>query len=381
MKKIFMLACLFVLSMGMFAQDKKTVPAPSNMHGCDYPRLDEDRCAYFRIFAPEVKQLQVDICGKKYDMQKDEEGWWTATTDPLVVGFHYYFLLVDGFSVIDPMSCTFFGCSRMSSGIEVPEGEEGDYYRPQAVPHGQVRTCTYYAESHQCYRRCVVYTPADYDQNTDRRYPVLYLQHGMGEDETGWSTQGYMYNIMDNLIAAGTCEPMIVVMESGDLETGYTPPAGKTFDEVKDELATYGFSFITLLLQDLIPMIDSTFRTKADRENRAMAGLSWGGYQTFSTVLPNLDKFAYLGTFSGALFNVDLATCFDGVFSDAKKFNDQVHYMFMGCGTEENFGTADMVSTLRKAGIHVDYYESQGTGHEWLTWRRCLKEFVPHLFR
>ncbi|WP_278504108.1 sialate O-acetylesterase [Phocaeicola barnesiae] len=355
-----------------------TVAAPSNMHGCDFPRLDKDNRAYFRIFSPDVKRMQVDICGKKYEMSKDEQGWWTAKTEPLVVGFHYYFLLVDGFSVIDPMSTTYFGCSRMTSGIEVPEGKEGDYYRPQQVPHGQIRTCTYYAETQQRFRRCVVYTPADYDKNKKKRYPVLYLQHGMGEDETGWSTQGYMYNILDNQIAEGKCEPMIVVMESGDIEVGFRPRPGK---DVNEERNLYGSSFTTLMINDLIPYIDETFRTYTDREHRAMAGLSWGGKQTFDITLTNLDKFAYIGGFSGAIFGVDVKTAFNGVFTDAKAFNKKVHYLFLGCGTEENMGTEALVKSLRGMGINVDYYVSQGTAHEWLTWRRCLNEFIPHLFK
>lgn len=355
-----------------------TVAAPSNMHGCDFPRIDKDNRAYFRIFSPDVKRMQVDICGKKYEMSKDEQGWWTAKTEPLVVGFHYYFLLVDGFSVIDPMSTTYFGCSRMTSGIEVPEGKEGDYYRPQQVPHGQIRTCTYYAETQQRFRRCVVYTPADYDKNKKKRYPVLYLQHGMGEDETGWSTQGYMYNILDNQIAEGKCEPMIVVMESGDIEVGFRPRPGK---DVNEERNLYGSSFATLMINDLIPYIDETFRTYTDREHRAMAGLSWGGKQTFDITLTNLDKFAYIGGFSGAIFGVDVKTAFNGVFTDAKAFNKKVHYLFLGCGTEENMGTEALVKSLRGMGINVDYYVSQGTAHEWLTWRRCLNEFIPHLFK
>lgn len=355
-----------------------TVAAPSNMHGCDFPRLDKDNRAYFRIFSPDVKRMQVDICGKKYEMSKDEQGWWTAKTEPLVVGFHYYFLLVDGFSVIDPMSTTYFGCSRMTSGIEVPEGKEGDYYRPQQVPHGQIRTCTYYAETQQRFRRCVVYTPADYDKNKKKRYPVLYLQHGMGEDETGWSTQGYMYNILDNQIAEGKCEPMIVVMESGDIEVGFRPRPGK---DVNEERNLYGSSFATLMINDLIPYIDETFRTYTDRDHRAMAGLSWGGKQTFDITLTNLDKFAYIGGFSGAIFGVDVKTAFNGVFTDAKAFNKKVHYLFLGCGTEENMGTEALVKSLRGMGINVDYYVSQGTAHEWLTWRRCLNEFIPHLFK
>ena len=307
-----------------------------------------------------------------------DSGWWSVKTDPLPVGFHYYFLLVDGFRVVDPSSCTFFGCCRMASGIEIPEGAEGDYYRPQQVSHGQVRSCTYYSEAKKEFRRCMVYTPAEYESHPKKRYPVLYLQHGMGEDETGWSTQGYMHYIMDNLIATGKCVPMLVVMDSGDVETPFVPRPGK---DVNEERALYGASFYDVILKDLIPMIDRTFRTKTDREHRAMAGLSWGGHQTFQTALPRLDMFSYIGGFSGAIFGLDVKTCFDGVFADAGKFNKKVHYLFLGCGTDEQMGTKQLVESLRKLGINVAYYESQGTGHEWLTWRRCLKEFVPHLFK
>lgn len=357
---------------------KSTTPASTNMHGCDFPRLDKENRAYFRIHSPHVKRLQVDICGKKYDMSKDENGWWTVKTEPLVVGFHYYFLLVDGFSVIDPMTTTFFGCSRMAGGIEVPEGEEGNYYRTQHVPHGQVRTCTYYSETQQRFRRCVVYTPAEYETKPKKRYPVLYLQHGMGEDETGWSTQGLMYNIMDNQIAEGKCVPMIVVMESGDVEVGFRPRPGK---DVNEERNLYGASFAKLMINDLIPMIDKTFRTYTDREHRAMAGLSWGGKQTFDITLTNLDKFSYIGGFSGAIFGLNVEDAFNGVFTDASAFNKKVHCLFLGCGTEENMGTAQLVKSLRDMGIRVASYESQGTAHEWLTWRRCLNEFLPNLFK
>lgn len=363
------------------AQDimKDTQAAVTNVPGYEYPRLDNERRAHFLFYAPACSRMQVDICGKKYDMQKDAKGFWTATTDPLVVGFHYYFLIVDGVQVCDPSSETFFGCCRESSGIEVPEGEEGNYYRPQqGVPQGQVRSVSYYAESQKSFRRAMVYTPAEYETSGKKRYPVLYLQHGMGEDETGWCTQGRMQFIMDNLIASGKCVPMIVVMESGDVKAPFVPRRGKN---VNNERNLYGASFYDVILKDLIPMVDKTFRTKSDRQNRAMAGLSWGGHQTFNTVLPNLDMFSYLGTFSGALFGVDLKTCFNGVFADAKKFNKQVNYMFMGCGSEEIFGTEKMVNELKEMGIEVDFYESPGTHHEWLTWRRCLKEFLPHLFK
>lgn len=356
-----------------------TEPALNNVPGNDYPRLDKERRAYFRLSAPHAGRVEIDICGKKYPMTRDAQGVWTGHTDPLVVGFHYYFLLVDGVSIVDPAVYTYFGCCRMSGGIEVPEGPEGDYYRPQqGVAQGQVRSCSYYAASQKKFRRAMVYTPAEYEKKAKKRYPVLYLQHGMGEDETGWSTQGYMQHIMDNLIASGECEPMIVVMESGDVQAPFRPRRGRNADE---ERSRYGASFYDMMLNDLIPMIDATFRTKADREHRAMAGLSWGGHQTFNTVLPNMDKFSYIGTFSGALFGVDLNTCFNGVFADSGRFNKEMHYFFMGCGSEENFGTERMVSELKKLGINVELYVSPGTHHEWLTWRRCLKEFVPHLFK
>jgi enterochelin esterase-like enzyme len=200
----------------------------------------------------------------------------------------------------------------------------------------------------------------------------------MGEDGSGWSRQGGMQHIMDNLIASGECEPMIVVMENGDVQAPFRAKPGQSMAEAH---AQYGASFYEVIIKDLIPMVDNTFRTKTDRWNRAMAGLSWGGFQTFNTVLPNLDKFAYLGTFSGAIFNLNLKECFNGVFTDADKFNKEVGYFFMGCGSDENFGTERMTDELKKMGIDVTFYESQGTAHEWLTWRRCFKEFVPHIFK
>ena len=362
----------------MRANKAGLIPSETNLPGSDSPSLDMENRAHFTIFAPKTSSIVVDVAGKKYPMEKDIHGVWTCVTDPLVVGNHYYFLEVDGFRVSDPNTYTIFGCSRMASQIEVAEGTEGDYYRPQmGVAKGQVRSVEYYSESQKQWRRAMVYTPAEYE-TSKKKYPVLYLQHGMAEDETGWSTQGRMNHIMDNLIASGECEPMIVVMESGDIEVGFSPRRGKNVEEQRMQ---YGASFYTVILEDLIPMVEKTFRCKTGRENRAMAGLSWGGFQTFNVVLPHLDKFAYLGTFSGALFGIDVKTCFDGVFQDADKFNKQVKYFFMGCGSEENFGTEKMTSDLKSMGINVEFYVSPGTHHEWLTWRRCLRQYLPHLFK
>ena len=223
----------------------------------------------------------------------------------------------------------------------------------------------------------MVYTPAEYElqKNAKKRYPVLYLQHGMGEDETGWSKQGHMQHIMDNAIAKGEAVPMIVVMESGDIKA---PFRGGNNQAGRSE---YGASFYPVLLNDLIPYIDNNFRTKSDRENRAMAGLSWGGHQTFDVVLPNLDKFAWLGTFSGAIFGLDVKTAYDGVFANANEFNKKVHYMYMNWGEEDFIKSGDIVKQLTELGVKVDSNESKGTAHEWLTWRRGLNEFIPHLFK
>lgn len=367
-----------LLLTGGMAFSQSTVTVPTAEPGNEYPKVDADCCAYFSLRAPDAQKVQVDCGGKKYDMQKDDTGVWTIKTNPLMVGFHYYSLIVDGVSFADPASESFFGCCRMSSGIEIPEGKDGDYYRPQQVAHGQVRSCIYYSTITGKHRRCMVYTPAEYDNKTSRRYPVLYLQHGMGEDETGWSTQGFMYNIMDNLIAADKCVPMIVVMDNGDVKAPFIPAKGQSRE---DAMAQYGASFEKVIIKDLIPMIDKQFRTLTDRDNRAMAGLSWGGHQTFDVTLTNLDKFAYIGGFSPAIFALDVKTCYDGVFKNATDFNKKIHYLFLGAGSEENMGTKTVVNSLKGAGIKVNYYESPGTLHEWLTWRRCLKEFVPNIFK
>ncbi len=352
------------------------VTAETTIPGNEFPKVDSERRAYVRLFAPQAKRVELDICGKTYDMQRDEKGVWTGVSDPLVVGFHYYFLKVDGVSVVDPATETFFGCCRQSGGIEIPEGTEGDYYRPQlGVAHGQVRSIYYYAKATGEWRHAMVYTPALYETKVKQRFPVLYLQHGMGEDETSWSKQGHMQHIMDNLIAQGEAVPMIVVMESGDVKApfrGGDNRAGRS---------QYGATFYRIMTEDLIPYIDTNFRTLSDREHRAMAGLSWGGHQTFDLVMANMDKFAWMGGFSGAIFGFDIDKTYDGAFKNADEFNKKIHYLFLSCGSEENFGTGNLVNTLRDAGINVDYYVSPGTHHEWLTWRRSLRQFVPHLFQ
>ena len=343
--------------------------------GNDFPKVDAQRRAYFRINAPQAKKIIVDICSKQYEMQPQGNGVFMAVTDPLPVGFHYYFMNIDGVNFIDPASETFFGTNREAGGLEVPEGPEGDYYRPQqGVPAGCVRSIYYYSKEQSKWRHAMVYTPAEYDQKQGfkKRYPVLYLQHGMGEGETSWTLQGKMQHIMDNAIASGEAVPMIVVMESGDIKAGM----GRG-----QSMADYGASFYPVLLNDLIPYIDANFRTKTDRDNRAMAGLSWGGHQTFDIVFNNMDKFAWLGTFSGAIFGLDLKTAYNGVFTNAEEFNKKIHYMYMNWGSEDFIKSGDIVKGLQEMGIKVEGKQSEGTAHEFLTWRRGLHEFIPHIFK
>ena len=356
------------------------VTAENAIPGNEFPKVDSQRRAYFRIQAPQAKKVVVDICSKKYDMQPQGNGVFMAVTDPLPVGFHYYFLNIDGVNFIDPASETYFGCNRECGGLEVPEGPEGDYYRPQqGIAHGQVRSIYYHSPNSKFgeWRHALVYTPAEYElaKNAKKRYPVLYLQHGMGEGETSWMLQGKMQHIMDNAIGKGEAVPMIVVMESGDIKQ---PFGGGNNQAGRSE---YGASFYPVLLNDLIPYIDANFRTKTDRDNRAMAGLSWGGHQTFDVALTNLDKFAWIATFSGAIFGLDVKTAYDGVFANADEFNKKVHYMYMNWGSDDFVNSQSIVDGLRQLGIKVDSSVSQGTGHEFLTWRRGLHEFIPHLFK
>ncbi len=354
-------------------------PAVTNIPMSQFPKITADKRGMFQVKAPGAKNVIVDICNKKYTMQDDGKGNWTATTDPLVVGPHYYFIEVDGARVSDPSSRTVYGCGVYASEIEVPEDPEVSAYSAfnKDIPHGQVRLCQYWSNTENKMRQCYVYTPAEYETNPKKRFPVLYLQHGMAENQTGWHTQGRMANILDNNIAAGKATPMIVVMDNGNCDYGFGA-------NPNEDRAGFGASFFKVIVNDIIPYIDTTFRTKADRENRAMAGLSWGGYQSFEIAMNNVDKFSHLGSFSGALFMVGQGgydKAYNGVWADAAKFNKQFHTVFLGTGTEENLGTKGVNENLNKQGIKTVYYESEGTAHEWLTWRRCLNEFVPLIFK
>jgi enterochelin esterase-like enzyme len=372
-----------------------SIPAPSNIRGAQYPRIHADLRVTFRIKAPDAKKVEFAFfTPKRYPAEKDKDGNWTATTDPQVAGFHYYRVFIDGAEVSDPSSEMFYGTGKMTSGIEIPE-KGVDFYLPKDVPHGEVRERWYHSKTTQQWRRIFVYTPPDYDSNRERRYPVLYLQHGGGEDERGWSNQGRVGFILDNLIAERKAKPMIVVMEQGYArrpgDPAPTPPArpapGQNRRAPRD-FSRFFAAFEEVMVNDLIPMIDAAYRTIPDRENRAMAGLSMGGMQTFQITLKHLDLFAYIGGFSGAGggfggASFDPKTAHNGVMADAGEFNKKVRLVWLGIGTAEGRmyeGIKSYHQALDKAGIKHVYYESPGTAHEWLTWRRCLHEFAPLLF-
>ncbi len=354
-------------------------PALTNAPGVEFPRVDSQLRAIFQVEAPNAQKVQLDL-GSVYDMVKSDDGIWTVTTKPLDPGFHYYYLIIDGYRFSDPASESFFGIGKMMSGIEIPAPDD-DFYSPKQIPHGQIRECYYYSKVSKGYRRFYVYTPAEYEKNLKTHYPVLYLQHGMGEDERSWGTQGKVNIIIDNLIAQGRCKPMIIVMSDGDIDVMFRPKPGEDVNEGRQR---FGANFTPILLNEIIPYVENTFRVLTDRENRAMAGLSWGGFQTFQITLNNLDKFSYIGGFSGAgMFSpqTDLKTVYNGVFSDSTAFNKKVHVFFIGIGSKEGQRMKTLSKTLKKAGIHNIYFESEGTAHEWLTWRRCLYQFAPMLFK
>jgi enterochelin esterase family protein len=387
-QRIFLSMLLSVAAMLLCAtcsaqSDDTFQPATTNVPNAQYPRIVADSRVEFRIKAPDAQKVQAQVGTlPAIDMVKGSDGVWTVTTPPVVPGFHYYYLTIDGVTVDDPASYTYYGVGKDSSGIDVPE-HGVDFYLLKDVPHGEVRERWYHSRTTGTWRHLVIYTPPDYDSNPKARYPVLYLQHGSGEDETGWVKQGHANFILDNLIAAGKARPMIIVMSNGyATRAGAVPPAGQAPGPrmpsgLEDEI-----------LNDTIPLIDSTYRTIPDQSHRAMAGLSMGSAQTLQITTAHLDKFAYIGAFSGANFGggpIDLNTAYSGAFADPAAFSRKVKVLFVGIGTAEpdriRSGVLTLHETLEKAQVKHIFYEAPGTAHEWQTWRKDLFQFAPVLFQ
>jgi len=360
-------------------------PSSVNQAGKPYPQVNSERRVRARVQAPQAQSVLLDLGGVKYPLTKNDAGVWTGDSKPQDEGFHYYQLVVDGAQVPDPNSLYFYGASRWGSGIEVPAHDE-DSYALKNVPHGQLRQTLYYSPSAKSVLRCFVYTPPDYDRDPTKRFPVLYLQHGGGEDETGWGQQGHAGLILDNLIADGKAKPFIIVMASsyvpgsnmfGGGGTGTNTPESTLSRRIAGPGGrSFNFNaFAKVLIEELIPYIDANYRTLADQPHRAMAGLSMGGMQTHSIALANLDKFSHLGIFSGGVITTNEIT-------DLEAFKQQVKLVFISYGSREKGAAGKAgVESLRAAGINGVWYESPQTAHEWMSWRRSLYQFAPLLFQ
>ncbi len=357
--------------------------SPYNLYGAKYPRIEADGRVTFRFKAPNAKRVQVSIVNVPFDMVKGDDGVWTYTSEPQDKGYHNYWMLVDSSIVLDPATDGFIGYSHLCNGFEIPD-PEGGFYELRDVPHGTVLIKNYFSRTTNAWRRLYVYTPPGYETNGSTRYPVLYLQHGGGEDERVWIEMGRTNIILDNMIAEGKVKPMIVVMEtSAAYKPGEAPPqpppprpaqpvAGQTTQPPRARMT---FSFDTyrqVVINDLIPFIDGTFRTLTDAQHRAMAGLSMGTFVTRQVALANLDKFSYFGIFSGG-------TVAPGDISDKSK----VKLVFMSFGSRErgSEGLQKAAEELQKAGVKSVSYVSPLTAHEWQSWRRSLREFAPLLFK
>ena len=375
-------------------------PSSANQPGSEYPQVNSERRVRVRIVAPDAQVVLLDIGAVRYPLKKGADGVWIGDSAPQDEGFHYYQVWIDSAKVPDPGSLYYYGASRWGSGVEVPAKDQ-DFYATKNVPHGQVRQVVYYSKVNTTTRRCFVYTPPDYDKNAKTRYPVLYLQHGGGEDETGWPSQGKTNLIMDNLIAEGRARPFIIVMDNGTWampgqtrpaappagaapgQRGAAPPAAPAPGQRGANWPPPGWAdgFRKTLLQDIIPMIDATFRTVPDQVHRAMAGLSMGGMQTNAIAMENLDVFGWVGLFSGGTVG-DPATAHNGVMANTKEFNKKMKLIFQSCGSKERpEGVKASYDQLKAAGINTAMYVSEGTAHEWQTWRRSLREFAQLLFK
>ena len=345
------------------AEDFK--PSTVNQAGQEYPQVNSQGYARFQILAPEAKSVVVSLGlgGAKGGtvLAKGEDGIWRGNTaGAMDEGFHYYHVTIDGGVFNDPGALNFYGSTRWESGIEIPAHDQ-DFYALKDVPHGNVQQILFPSKSTNSSRRAFVYTPPGYHKDKSKQYPVLYLQHGWGEDETAWSNQGHVNLIMDNLIAEGKIKPFLIVMTYG------------MTNEIKyGGLASFKIEpFQTVLTEELIPYVDSNFRTLANQTNRAMAGLSMGGMETKSITLNKPEIFSHYALLSGGTYKPE----------DIKD-KSKVKLIFLSCGSKERpDGIKDAVSTLKNAGFNAVPYISENTGHEFQTWRRSFKELAPLLFK
>ena len=349
-------------------------PASTNQPGKEYPQVNSEGRVRFRIVAPDAQSVTVSFRDSS-TFTKGEDGAWVGYTRPLDEGFHYYTITIDGAEVPDPNSKYYFGAMRWGSGVEVPANDQ-DFYAVKQVPHGQLREVLFFSQSTDTTRRAFVYTPPGYDENLERRYPVLYLQHGWGENEFSWGAQGHANLIMDNLIAEEKARPFIIVMTYGMTNE-------IQFGGLRDFDISH---FETVLVDELIPYIDANFRTLADQSNRAMAGLSMGGMETKTITLRNLDTFSHIGLFSGGSISLDDVNNTPGFQGEGqarvRELRQQGSWRRKpGRPPAPGGDPKANADALKEAGINSHYYVSPETAHEWQSWRRSLRELAPLLFQ
>ena len=401
MKKNILSAMLLIAALSLGAQTKEDFkPATTNQPNHQYPMVNSQRMVRAQVKATDAKSVKLDIGGVKYDMVNDGTGVWTGDSAPQDEGFHYYQLEIDGASVPDPGSLYYYGASRWGSGIDIPAADE-DFYTLKNVPQGEVSEVYYYSSVTGSMRHCYIYTPAEYKKNTDKKYPVLYLQHGGGEDEHGWPQQGRTGIIMDNLIAAGKAVPFIIVMDNGSdtygpnnprperpaagaprpqaPAQGQRPQAGRGGNPFAG--MNFAGAFQSILEKDLIPMVEANYRVYTDGAHRAMAGLSMGGMQTHSIALANPTLFSWIGIFSGGVFSKEEVDATPGF-----RENNKLIFISFGSRELENRigGAADprpITEELGKSGMNTAFYVSPDTAHEWQSWRRALYNFAQKLFK
>lgn len=395
-------------------------PSSLNQPGKQYPEVNSQRRVRTQLKAPNAQTVLIDMGGVRYPMTKDENGVWTGVTNAQDEGFHYYQLNVDGVSTPDPGTQSFYGSSRWGSAVEIPAHDQ-DFYALKSVPHGQLREVHYFSKVANATLQSFVYTPPDYEKGT-KRYPVLYLQHGAGEDEHGWGGQGFAGRIMDNLIAEGKAKPFLIVISNSYLVTGGAgafrrpgpgaaaggarpaaagapnapaggAPAGAAAGGAaaggaaagagpgrpgagRGPMAMRDTPFEHALIEDIIPFIDANFRTLADQRHRGLAGLSMGGMLTHGITLGHLDKFSHIGMFSGG----SIAT---SEIKDMADFKKKVTLLFVSYGSREpgSAGGQAAVEAMKKEGVNSVAYESPMTAHEWQSWRRSLHEFAQLAFQ
>ena len=345
----------------------------TNIRNAEYPQVLPDNRVVFKVKAPDAQKVQIDL-GKKYDLVKDAEGVWNVTTNVVHSGFNYYSLVIDGVAVADPASATFYGMSRMASGIEIPH-KEGDFYALKNNPSGDIRIKKYFSRVTNSWREMYLYTPPGYDTSTEK-YPVLYLLHGGGEDQRGWATQGKTNIILDNLIAEGKASPMVIAMIDGNFGGGGISGFGENSLKV----------FENELLRGAIPFVESNYRVKTEAKSRALAGLSMGGLQTLYAGIKNTDMFAYIGVFSSGWWanNTELsAPQYEFMKNNVAPINANLKEFWISMGGKEDIAHDNCEIMMKKfdnIGIHYKYSEYPG-GHAWPVWRHDLFEFSQLLFK